>query len=104
MLVPEAECWADFDGLRQILRVEGDLGRLALDSGGHLNGRAHGVIVAMGQGEVARLSQVRRTEFDLPLSDRSHVMSEKRWVSAMVTDGATCLTDSMRVVKRLAAD
>ena len=32
------------------------------------------------------LSQVRRTEFYLPLSDRSHAMIAGRWVSGMVTD------------------
>ena len=53
-LVHEAERRTDFDGVCQILRIEGDLGRLTLGGDWHLEGRAHGVVFPVGQGEVAR--------------------------------------------------
>ena len=52
-LVHETERRADFDGVCQILGIEGNLGRLTFDGDWQLNGRADGVVFPVGQGEVA---------------------------------------------------
>ncbi|MEY3897057.1 MAG: hypothetical protein RLZZ214_2578 [Verrucomicrobiota bacterium] len=42
--------------------------------------------ITQAQYRAVSFSQVRRTESDFPVSDRSHALSAERWVSGRVTD------------------
>ena len=53
-LVHEVQGGSDFDGIGEVLRIEGDCGWLPPGGDGHFDRCAYCVVIAVGQGEVAR--------------------------------------------------